>query len=70
MPEGTYAIALTVPGELELRALARDLERAGARPHLIVEDDEPYTGQAVALGIPPADRRILKRHLSKLPLLK
>jgi hypothetical protein len=43
---------------------------AGIATHLIVESDAPYSGQAMALGIEPTDRKLLKKHLSNLPLLK
>ena len=59
-----------MPDEAALRELATALEREGLPRHLIVEDDAPYTGQAMAVGIVPADRKQLKKHLSKYPLLK
>lgn len=70
LPANTYAVALTVPDEGTLRALAATLERAGLPRHLIVESDAPYTGQAMALGIPPTDRKLLKKYLSSYPLVK
>lgn len=70
LPAGTYAVALTVKDEAELRSLAETLEREGLSRQLIVEEDAPYSGQAMAIGIPPADRKTLKRYLSKYPLLK
>lgn len=68
--DGTYAVALHVPDEVELRALAYRLAHAGIPRHLIVESDEPYSGQAMALGIEPCDRAEVKRFLSKYPLIK
>jgi hypothetical protein len=38
--------------------------------HLEIEADAPYTGQAMSLGIAPMPRRLLKKFLSKYPLLK
>ena len=39
-------------------------------PHaLIVESDAPYTGQAMAIGIPPMNRKILKPFLSNYALV-
>lgn len=70
LPDGTYAVALSVKDEAELRALADALEQAGLSRQLIVESDEPYAGQAVALGIAPMERRALKRFLSRFPLVK
>lgn len=63
-------MALTVPDEAALRALADSLERAGLPRHLIVEDDAPYQGQAMALGVVPTDRKRLKPYLSSFPLLR
>lgn len=63
-------MALTVPDEATLRELAASLEREGLPRHLIVESDAPFTGQAMALGIVPTDRKLLKKHLSMFPLLK
>src|SRR5258707_993398 len=40
-PEGTYAIALCVADEAELRALDQRLAEAGLSRHLIIEDDPP-----------------------------
>lgn len=62
-------MALHAPNEAALRELDRALERAGLPRHLIVEEDAPYEGQAMAIGIPPCDRRTLKRYLSRLPLI-
>lgn len=70
LPDNTYAVALTVKDEAELYSLADDLLRAGLPRHLCVECDAPYTGQAMALGIPPMDRKRLKPLLSKYPLLR
>jgi hypothetical protein len=70
LPEGTYAVALTTRDESELRSLALTLAREGHRANLIIEQDEPYTGQAMALGIAPCDRRALRPILRKLPLMK
>lgn len=70
LPAGVYAVALTVPDELELRALANRLARAGLPRHLVVESDEPYAGQAMALGIRPLNRKLLARYLARYPLLR
>jgi peptidyl-tRNA hydrolase len=63
-------VALTCKDEAELRALADALSQAGLPRHLIIEEDAPYTGQAMALGIEPGDRKRLKKYLSRFPLLK
>lgn len=68
--DGTYAVALTVPDEAALRKLGGILQAAGLPHHTAIESDAPYTGQAMAIGIFPCDRKILKPYLSQLPLLK
>lgn len=69
-PEGTYAVVLTVPDELALTLLAERLEAAGVALARIHEDDAPYSGALMALGLRPARREVLRRHLSTLPLLR
>lgn len=70
LPESTYAIALSAKDEPELRAVAAKLTEAGFPLTLAIESDEPYTGQAMAIGIAPTDRGALKKYLSSLPLLR
>lgn len=69
VPPDSYAIALHVPDESELRALAGRLEAAQIEHRLIVESDAPYAGQAMALGIKPMDRKSLKPLLSSYALV-
>ena len=69
LPEGTYAIALHAKGEAELRALSERLKAAKIEHTLVVETDAPYTGQAMAIGIRPMDRKILKPLLSSYALV-
>lgn len=68
--DGTYAVALTVKDEAELRSLADSLAHAGLPHHMMIESDKPYSGQAMAIGLPPCDRRLVKPHLSRFPLLR
>lgn len=72
LPKGTYAIALHARDEANLWQIAAQLKMAGIAHHLIVEADEPYSGQAMAIGIEPCDRKnkALKRITSKLQLIK
>lgn len=63
-------MALTVKDEAELRSLAATLGQARLPRHLIVEADAPYTGQAMAIGICPTDRKLLKPYLAGFPLMK
>jgi hypothetical protein len=70
LDDTTYAVALTVKDEAALRSLAVTLARSGLLHHLEIENDPPYSGQAMALGIAPMPRHLLKRFLHRLPLLK
>lgn len=70
LPPHTYAIALTCKDEKELDILSRKLDVAGIRHSRIIENDAPWTGQLMAIGIPPGSRSALKRHLQGYPLLK
>jgi peptidyl-tRNA hydrolase len=70
LPNGTFAVALTVKDEDELRQLAERL-KANSIPHeLIFEPDPPYNGQLMALGISPGYKSSFRRYLSNLPLVK
>jgi hypothetical protein len=70
LPAGTYAIVLSVPDEAALTREADRLEARGVRLVRIHEPDAPFDGQFMALGLEPARREALRRHLSSLPLLK
>lgn len=67
---GTYAVVLHVPDEAALRRIADTLSREGVAFVAIEEDDEPYAGALMALGLAPARKEDVRRHLSQLPLLK
>lgn len=70
LPPGTYAIVLALPNERALVKEADRLRRLGIAYHAVFEADPPYEGQLMALGLAPARRSALHRHLSSLPLLK
>lgn len=70
LPEGTHAIVLAVPGELELESVATRLKAAGIQFVRIEEPDAPFNGALMALGLRPARKEVLRRALSSLPLLK
>lgn len=70
LPEGTHAIVLAVPGELELESVATRLKAAGIQFVRIEEPDAPFHGALMALGLRPARKEVLRRALSSLPLLK
>lgn len=67
----TVMIVLAVDGEAELRRVAAALGDHGLPHHLVVEEDGPYTGQAMTIGVEPShDRAAIKKVLSSLPLIK
>jgi hypothetical protein len=53
-----------------LRSLSVRLADANVRHALVVEADAPYAGQAMAIGIEPMDRKLLKPLLSSYPLAR
>ena len=70
LPSDTHAVVLGVCDEAELKSVRERLVLA-CLPHVvIVENDEPWTGQIMALGLEPARREAVRRVLSSLPLLK
>lgn len=70
LPEDTFAIVLAAADEA---ALARERDRlraAGVQLVEIHEPDAPHSGALMALGLRPARKEDLRRHVSQLPLLK
>jgi hypothetical protein len=70
LPAGTYAVILAASGPGELEELSRGLSRAGIRHVQVRENDEPFAGELMALGLEPALRSVVKRHVRRLPLLR
>lgn len=70
LPSGTHAVVLTVPGEQELREVSAKLKAAEIVHVRIEEPDAPWHGALMALGLVPARKEDVRRHLSSLPLLK
>jgi hypothetical protein len=70
LEENTYAIVLAVPDEAALAREAARLERAGVAFVPIAEPDAPFHGALMALGLRPARKEVLRKHLSCLPLLR
>ena len=67
----TIVVALSVPDEATLRQLADAMGTKSLAHSLIVEEDGPYAGQAMALGVAPTeDRAAIRRVTSGLPLVK
>ena len=70
LPEGTFAIVKMARDELHLALIADELQAAGVALVRVHEPDRPYCGALMALGLRPARKGVLKRHLRKLPLLE
>lgn len=70
VPPGTYAVVLAVATERLLVQAADTLRRKGIDFVTIFEPDAPYDGAMMAIGIAPARKEALRRHLSAFPLLK
>lgn len=70
LPEGTYAVILGAKSSFELERISQRLRMQGIRHKQIRENDPPYRGELMALGLEPAPRSVLKRHLRELPLLR
>jgi peptidyl-tRNA hydrolase len=68
--EGTFAVVLTVPDESALARVADRLRQAGVAFTAIFEPDAPFGGALMAIGLAPARKESLRRHLSALPLLR
>lgn len=70
LPPGTNAVVLSVENEHHLHQIADELAALRAPYVKICEVDPPFSGQATAIGVSPvADRKTLKKVISKLPLL-
>lgn len=68
---GTYAVALQVPDECELRRLAKRFQEAGICHHVVVETDGEFSDQMMAIGLEPtANREGIRRLTSSLPLVR
>lgn len=70
LPHDTHAFVLSVADEPALIAEAERLRAAGIAFVGIREPDPPFNGALMALGLVPARKETLRRHLSSLPLLK
>ena len=71
VPHGTYAVALSVANEAELRAIAEHLDALKVSYAGIVESDAPYAGQLCSIGIAPlTDRSTIRKVVSSLPLVR
>ena len=69
LPPHTNAVVLSVADEGELLDVAQQLVQAGVAHVAVREPDPPYHGALTAIGLAPvADRRVVKRVLSRLKL--
>lgn len=69
--ENIIGVALNAKDETHLRELSDKLHAAGIQFHGIVEQDSPYTGQLMSIGLyPTRDRDAVRKVLSSLPLIK
>lgn len=69
LPSGTFAVVLSAPKDA-LEALEAKLQLAGLPHRAIRENDPPYCGELLAIGICPTQKKEVKRFVSALPLLK
>lgn len=69
LPAGTYAVVLET-SPVALAALEAKLQLAGIPHRSIRENDAPYDGELLAIGICPCLKKEVKRFVSALPLVK
>jgi hypothetical protein len=71
LPDGTIVVALAVPCEQTLRAIADALSKHNLTYKLIVENEGPWANLAMAIGVTPThDRAAVRRATSALPLVR
>lgn len=70
LPAGTYAVVLAAEGLEQLEELRKALEAAQVPHAAIVENDPPWSGQLMAIGLVPAPKSKLKGLLRRYALLK
>lgn len=66
---GTYAVVLQASQD-DLAQLQGTLERESVAHRAIVENDPPYRGQLMAIGLEPRPRSEVKKYMKSLPLLE
>jgi len=71
LPDDTTVVVLSVPDELHLLEIRRQLSLAQIEHKLIIENAGPYADQAMSIGVKPThDRAAIRKVVSHLPLLK
>lgn len=71
--DDTIVVALAVADEVALRAVAARLVEHGLAHHLVIENEGPFAGQAMAIGLEPVpahDRPRIRKAVSDLPLVR
>jgi hypothetical protein len=66
---GTYAVVLGATAT-QLAALEKRLAAAGVHFSAIRENDHPYNGELLAIGIEPRPKIEVRPFVSSLPLLR
>lgn len=66
LPAGTIAVALGVPDQAALVAVADRLAAFGVAHVRVVENDSPYDGQLMAVGVVPGRKEVVGRPLRGL----
>jgi peptidyl-tRNA hydrolase len=69
LPAGTYAVVLAADKQ-RLELLEHKLQLAGLPHRSIRENDPPYSGELLAIGICPALKKEVKHYVSDLALVK
>jgi peptidyl-tRNA hydrolase len=67
---GTFAVVLSVANEEELLDVGARLLRERVPFVPIYEPDAPFSGALMAIGLRPARKEVLRRHVSSLKLLR
>jgi hypothetical protein len=70
LSDDTCAVVLAARDEAQLGEVASRLKAAGVPFTSVFEPDPPHNGALMALGLVPARKETIRRHLSQLPLLK
>jgi hypothetical protein len=68
VPPHTRSVCLRAKNEAHLREIAARLWDKGIQFRLVIESDPPYSGQAMAIGVPLAFGFAAQRALGDLPL--
>lgn len=65
---GTCAVVLQVPNVLELLKISNKLRRNGIEHFLFEEPDPPWNGEAMSIGLPPMEKKLVYKYLKHLQL--